>query len=110
MAGRMPLSWRGDQLKILGKLLEVGGGFQKSPAHTATFEIRSVEDIRVLGGYLYQDLQISTEIEEPKRLPSIQDTLREMSRLAQLFCAQTGDRSMWIQVEDMLKEQEMSEK
>ena len=45
-------------MSYTAKLIEVGGGFEKSSSHTATFEIGSVDEIRSLASYLYKGLTI----------------------------------------------------
>jgi len=87
------------------KLIEVGGGFERSPAHTATFQVESVDDLRSMAAHLYEDMTIAAG---PVRLMGVQDNLREMSRLAQLLYNQTGERrdqDLWLRVKDRLEEQ-----
>lgn len=47
-------------MSYTAKLIEVGGGFDKSSSHTATFKIDSVEELRSIASHLYEDLTIVT--------------------------------------------------
>jgi len=90
--------------KYTAQLIEVGGGFKGSTAHVATFEINSVDDLRSMAAHLYEDMTI---VIGRKKVMGIQDNLREMSRLAQLVCAQTGqqrDQDLFLRIKDRLEE------
>ena len=53
-------------MKIIGQLIEIGGGLKGSTAHVATFEIGSLEEIRALAEHLYTDVCLFTDARVPR--------------------------------------------
>lgn len=51
-------------MKFKAKLIEVCGGFHRSANHTVTLEVESLEKLRELSVYLYEDVCIEVPVDD----------------------------------------------